>query len=207
MLDLFYFITSGEGDLFYFLFLFLFQGRIVQCYKLLIFYSSLTIVEFTSENDCPIIIKPRKKMNYNFISTFFLFLINVCVFSFFFLKVAERYLGHVTKSPIIYIYIYIYIFFFFTINQSLLKITKLKLYNLEHPPWSHISYDQVRPQFTKPFQFVNKAPLSKLMSYLIYISPNPNETWSISFAKSSTSSSIVLRLLLMCGCSNTAICY
>ena len=112
MLDLFYFITSGEGDLFYFLFLFLFQGRIVQCYKLLIFYSSLTIVEFTSENDCPIIIKPRKKMNYNFISTFFLFLINVCVFSFFFLKVAERYLGHVTKSPIIYIYIYIYFFFY-----------------------------------------------------------------------------------------------
>ena len=139
---------------------------------------------------------------------FFLFLINVCVFSFFFLKVAERYLGHVTKSPIIYIYIYIFFFFFFfTINQSLLKITKLKLYNLEHPPWSHISYDQVRPQFTKPFQFVNKAPLSKLMSYLIYISPNPNETWSISFAKSSTSSSIVLRLLLMCGCSNTTICY
>ena len=59
----------------------------------------------------------------------------------------------------------------------------------------------------KTIPIVNKAPLSKLISYLIYISPNPTETWSISFAKSSTSSSIVLRPLLMCGCSSTTICH
>ena len=72
---------------------------------------------------------------------------------FSFLKVVEKYLGRVTKSPIIYT-------FFLTINQALLKRTKLELYNPEHLSWSHTSNDQVRPQFTKPFQLLTKPHLA-----------------------------------------------
>ena len=101
---------------------------------------------------------------------------------------------------------YIYNFFFFTINQALLKRTKFKLYNPKHPSWSHISDDTTsKATIYKTIPIVNKAPLSKLTSRLIYISHIPNETWSISFVKFSTSSSILLKLLVMCGYSNIAI--
>ena len=71
-------------------------------------------------------LSPSQEMNYNYS---FLILKNLSMFVctlFSFLKVVEKYLGRVTKLPIIYT------FFFLTINQTLLKRTKLKLYNLEH---------------------------------------------------------------------------
>ena len=109
-----------------------------------------------------------------------------------------------------YIYInflfFIFLLFFFTINQVLLKITNFKWYNPKHPSWSHISDDPAsKATIYKTIPIVNKALLSKLTSYLIYISHIPNETWSISFVKFSMSSSMLLKLLLMCGCSNIAI--
>ena len=140
-------------------------------------------------------------MNYNYSFLLFLekfFFLSMSVFSFFFLKVVEKYLGHVNKSPILYIN-------FFYNKPSFIKKNEIEIVQ---PRASFvITYFIQSSEATiyKTFPIVNKAPLSKLMSCLIYISPNPNETWSISFAESSTSSSIVPRLLLMCGCSNIAI--
>ena len=74
------------------------------------------------------------------------------------------------------------------------------------PSWSHISDDPAsKATIYKTIPIANKAPLSKLTSCLIYISHIPNETWSISFVKFNTSSSILLKLLLMCGYSTIAI--
>ena len=74
------------------------------------------------------------------------------------------------------------------------------------PSWSHILDDPAsKATIYKTIPIVNKAPLSKLTSCLIYISHIPNETWSISFVKFNTSSSILLKLLLMSVCSNIAI--
>ena len=143
----------------------------------------------------------KEKMNHNYSFLLFFFLINVCVFPFFFLKVVERYLGHVTKSPIIYINFFFYNKPVFIKNNKIEIVQPRASFMITYIIWSS------KATIYKTIPIVNKAPLSKLMNYLIYIPPNPNETWSISFAKSSTSSSIVLRLLLMCGCSSSAICY
>jgi len=135
--------------LFYFFLLFWWYS---ECYKLLHFYSSLTIV-FSSQGRMIVPLSPSQEMNYNYSFLILKKFVNVRVYSFFFLKSCRKISR--TCDQITH-----YIYFFLTINQALLKRTKLELYNPEHLSWSHTSNDQVRPQFTKPFQLLTKPHLA-----------------------------------------------
>ena len=123
-------------------------------------------------------VSPSQEMNYNysFLLSFFFLILSMFVCSFFLSKSCIK-ISWACDQITHYIYIYK---IFFSINQALLKRTKFKLYNPKHPSWSHISDDPAsKATIYKTIPIVNKAPLSKLTSCLIYISHISNETWSI----------------------------
>ena len=104
-----------------------------------------------------------------------------------------------------YIYnFFIYFLFFYNIPSFIKKNYIQIVQSKASFMITYIRWSASKATIYKTIPIVNKAPLSKLTSCLIYISHVPNETWS-SFVKLSTSSSILLKLLLICGCSNTAI--